>query len=87
MAQTHKIMTRFVAADVFRQCAQVALTKLGIYHGQLNTDTEEWPVVWERYLESHQELRNDQRQATIRAVIDRELAAKGERIDWDACAG
>jgi hypothetical protein len=34
---------------------------------------------------SHVELRNDERQSEVRKVIDRELAAMHEHINWDAC--
>jgi hypothetical protein len=48
----------------FRQCAQVALSKLGLYHGPLKTNwTPEWQAVWQRYLNGHAELRNDERQS------------------------
>jgi hypothetical protein len=73
-------------ARVFRQCTQVALAKLGLYAGQLDGDESPvWRDVWRRYTESHAELRNDERQSEIRRVIDRELAAIHERINWDAC--
>jgi len=73
-------------AHVFRQCAQVALSKLGLYKGQVDGDESPmWQDVWRRYLDSHVELRNDERQSKIRMVIDRELTAIHERINWDAC--
>ena len=45
-----------------------------------------WEEVWIRYLDSHVDLAHDQRQAPIRMVIDQELAAIHEHINWDACA-
>jgi hypothetical protein len=72
--------------DAFRQCTQLALSKLGLYHGPFKTDwTPEWQAVWQRYLDWHAELRNDQRQAAIRAVLDRELAAIQDPLDWQTC--
>jgi hypothetical protein len=71
----------------FRQCVQVALSKLGLYHGPFKTDwTPEWQAVWQRYLDGHAELRNDQQQSAIRVVLDRDLATIQERLDWEACA-
>jgi hypothetical protein len=73
-------------ARVFRQCTQVALAKLGLYTGQPDGDeSPAWRDVWRRYTESHAELRHDERQSEIRRVIDRELAAIQERINWEAC--
>jgi hypothetical protein len=73
-------------ARAFRQCTQVALAKLGLYAGPLDGDeSPAWRDVWKRYTESRAELRNDERQSEIRRVIDRELAARQERINWEAC--
>ena len=73
-------------AHGFRQCAQAALVKLGVYHGPVDGDNSPvWEEVWIRYLDSHVDLAHDQRQALIRMVIDRELAAIHEHIHWDAC--
>jgi hypothetical protein len=73
-------------AHVFRQCAQVALSKLGLYHGQVDgEESPMWRDVWRRYLDSHVELRHDERQSEGRRVIDRELTATHKRINWDAC--
>jgi hypothetical protein len=68
---------------VFRQCTQVALGKLGLWDGPV--DGEASPardVVWQRYVESRKDLVNDQRQAQIRMVINHELAAIHQSIDW-----
>jgi hypothetical protein len=74
-------------AHGFRQCAQAALVKLGVYHGPVDgDDSPMWEEVWIRYLDSHVDLAHDQRQAPIRMVIDQELAAIHEHINWDACA-
>jgi hypothetical protein len=73
-------------AHGFRQCTQAALVKLGVYHGPVDgDDSPTWEEVWTRYLESHVDLAHDQRQAQIRMVLDQELAAIHEHIDWDAC--
>jgi hypothetical protein len=73
-------------ARLFRQCTQVALAKLGLYAGQPDGDESPvWQDVWKRYTESRAELRYDERQSEIRRVIDRELTAIHEHINWDAC--
>jgi hypothetical protein len=59
---------------------------LGIWDGPADGENSpRWEAVWGRYLDSHVELSHDQRQAPIRMVIDRELAAIHERINWEAC--
>jgi len=73
-------------AHGFRQCAagspcQVGASITARLMGRLS-DVEE---VWIRYLDSHVDLAHDQRQAPIRLVIDQELAAIHEHINWDAC--
>jgi hypothetical protein len=71
----------------FRQCAQVALVKLGKWDGPVNgEDSPRWREVWGRYLDSHAETSHDHRQVSIRMVIDRELATIRERMNWEACA-
>ena len=73
-------------AQVFRQCAQAALVKLGVYDGPVDgDDSPMWEEVWTRYLESHVDLAHDRRQVQIRMVIDQELAAIHQHINWDAC--
>jgi hypothetical protein len=73
-------------AHGFRQCTQAALVKLGVYHGPVDgDDSPMWEEVWIRYLDSHGDLAHDQGQAPIRMVIDQELAAIHEHINWDAC--
>jgi hypothetical protein len=71
---------------VFRQCAQAALVMLGIWDGPMDgEDSPPWTKVWEHYLDHHRETSHDHRQATIRTVINQDLAAKGNQINWDKC--
>jgi hypothetical protein len=65
---------------------QEALVKLGVYDGPVDgEESPAWEEVWTRYLDSHADLTHDQQPGQIQTVIDRELAAIHEHIDWDAC--
>jgi hypothetical protein len=61
----------------------VAVGKLGLWEGPVDGEASPaWDVVWQRDVESRKDLVNDQRQAQIRMVINHELAAIHQSIDW-----
>jgi hypothetical protein len=73
-------------AGVFRRCAQAALVTLGLWDGPVDgEDSPRWVEIWGRYLDNHMATAHDHRQTTSRAVIDQELAARGQHMNWDRC--